>query len=283
MQPHPIRFVDLTVADLGRSIWFYTELLDLAPVAGAGPDQAWLSAGTALLRLTQAVDARAGAWQAEDVQRGFRHVGFKVGDLDERAARLREAGARFHKEPKDVPGGVRITFFFDPDGVLLELVQGHLRYDRVEDPGLVAIEHDRPAPTTPRFDHVAITVADRDATVRLYQEALGLAPAGRLLREDDPRGFEITYLHAGSTVLELFSWGVETVRPSWDPDPAVLGFRGIGVVDDDPAGCAARLMAGDSTRLSVSAARPTCVDSDGLAISIDRPGDVSTVLSEVAR
>lgn len=126
MQPHPIHFVDLTVRDLDRSVDFYRRHLDLVPVpavrtaAEEGQQGQWLAAGPAVLRLTEAgTGARASDWRPDDLQRGFRHIGFTVSDLDERAAGLSDAGARFHKEPKDVPGNVRITFFFDPDGAVV--------------------------------------------------------------------------------------------------------------------------------------------------------------------
>ena len=70
-------------------------------------------------------------WIADDLQLGFRHFGFGVTGLDERAELLHEAGVRFHLEPLDATGGVRITFFYDPDGVLLEFIQGHIDYHKV--------------------------------------------------------------------------------------------------------------------------------------------------------
>ena len=268
MQPHPIRFIDLTVRDLARSVDFYRTHLELVPVEPAGPGEgrAWLSAGPAVLRLTEAGAAgRTGSWAPDDLQRGFRHVGFKVGDLDERAARLDDAGVRFHKRPKDVPGGVHITFFFDPDGVLLEFVQGQVQYDRVLDGDLVATEHARPVPATPRFDHVAITVDDAARSVELYGRELGLAAAGQLVRADDPRGFEITYLHAGDSVLELFSWGVPTSAGPDTTEPDLLGFRGIGLTDADPAGVTGRLAAAGAA----PAGSGEVVDPDGLVLALE--------------
>jgi catechol 2,3-dioxygenase-like lactoylglutathione lyase family enzyme len=271
VQPHPIEFVDLTVRDLARSVAFYGDHLDLQQVPVELPQgQAWLCAGSAVLRLREAGSAgRSGGWRADDLQRGFRHVGFKVSDLDERAARLRDAGTAFHKDPKDVPGGVRITFFFDPDGVLLEFVQGHLQYDRVEDAALVEREHARPAPPGPRFDHVAITVADPEKSASTYCRELGFGVAGRLIRADDPRGFQIAYLHAGDSVLELFFWGVPTIAPP-DGSAGVLGFDGIGVTDADPGAVADRLLAAGMSDVGTDRRGPVVRDSDGLAIGVER-------------
>jgi len=265
VQPHPIQFVDLTVRDLARSVDFYRTHLDLVPLETTEPGQAWLSAGPGVLRLTEVGAAGVDSgWSPDDTSRGFRHVGFKVGDLDERAARLDDAGVRFHKRPKDVPGGVHITFFFDPDGALLEFVQGQLQYDRVLDQALVDAEHARPTPATPRFDHVAITVADPARAVQLYRDELGFGVAGQLVRADDPRGFEITYLHAGDSVLELFAYGIDTTAGPDTTQPGLLGFGSIGLTDDDPAGLTSRLV----TAGAAAVGPDRVVDADGLVVSL---------------
>lgn len=278
MQPHPIDVVELTVRDLDRSVDFYSRHLDLAQIPapqGADPDGrrcSWLAAGPAVLRLTEAGAAgRPSAWRPDDLQPGFRHIGFKVSDLDERAAGLRDAGTVFHKDPKDVPGQVRITFFFDPDGVLLEFVQGPLVYDVVEDEELVRREHARPAPLTPRFDHVAVTVADPARTASLLGDGLGFGLAGRLERADDPRGFRIDYLHAGDTVLELFSWDVPTAAAPDDQGPDVLGFTAVGVADDDPEALARSLVGAGARPVEGSGSRSRLLLCDGLVLAADRP------------
>ena len=277
MQPHPIEFVDLTVQDLDRSVDFYRRYLELEPVrrpepaVDVGRRSQWLAAGSVVLRLTEAGRAaRTGDWQTDDLQRGFRHIGFKVSDLDERAARLRDAGTRFHKEPKDVHGDVRITFFLDPDGVLLEFVEGPLRYDVVEDAELVEREHARPAPRTPRFDHVAVTVSDAARTAALLGDQLGFGLAGRLVREDDPRGFEIAYLHAGDTILELFSWGVATSAEPWQPDRDILGFRAVGVTGGAPEQLAGALATAGGRIVHAAADRCLALVPDGLPVAVER-------------
>jgi catechol 2,3-dioxygenase-like lactoylglutathione lyase family enzyme len=237
----PIRFVTLTVADLPRSVDFYTRQLDLEPVPA--PDgQAWLAAGPTVLRLTEVAGGRAPGWAPDDLQKGFRHIGLKVTDLDERVARLHDDDVRFHLEPLDATGGVRIAFFYDPDGVLLEFVQGDLEYHEVGDAGLVAAERARPAPVTPRFGHVAVTVEGLQDTVDQYAAA-GFGVAGRLFQTHDPRGFEITYLHADGTVLEVFTYTADKQESPWRPDADLLGFRAVGLTDADPDALAARLTA----------------------------------------
>ncbi len=55
---------------------------------------------------------------------GFRHIGFKVDDLDEVYERLKDR-ISFDSPPRKIPGrGNRMTVFFkDPDGVEMHFVQ----------------------------------------------------------------------------------------------------------------------------------------------------------------
>ncbi len=55
---------------------------------------------------------------------GFRHIGFKVNDLDAIYNKLKNE-IKFDSEPKNIPGreNRRTVFFKDPDGVELHFVQ----------------------------------------------------------------------------------------------------------------------------------------------------------------
>jgi catechol 2,3-dioxygenase-like lactoylglutathione lyase family enzyme len=237
----PIRFVSLHVSDLARSLDFYTRLLDLTPVA-TPEGEAWVAAGAVVLRLREVASGRAPGWVGDDLQKGFRHIGLKVADLDARVARLHDAGVRFHLEPLDAAGGVRISFFYDPDGVLLEFIQGDLQYDRTWDDGLVAAERALPVPAAPRFDHVAVTVENLQDAIDQYTP-IGFGVAGQLAQPADPRGFEITYLHAGGTVLEVFTYEAPKRESPWRPDDDLLGFRAVGFTDPAPDDVRDRLTA----------------------------------------
>ena len=229
-----IDFVEIVCADVDASAQWYDELLGMTPVEGAPPGALWLDAGPVVLRLIGATPAtQASGWERDDLQRGIRHLGFKVADVDAHAERLRDGGVTFTVDPKDAPGAVRITFFLDPDGNRLELVEGALEYHRTWSPELAERERATLPGTDdpPRFDHVAVSVADLDASLRFYGDTLGFKVIGQLMR-DDPRGFTITYLKAGAAGLELFSWTAPTKENPLASGTEQLGFRAIGIGGD---------------------------------------------------
>ena len=206
-----IRSIHLNVADVARSVAFYTELLGLVPVGEPDAEGAALDAVTATIRLHRGA-AEPSDWEADDLQTGFRHIGFKVSELGPIVERLRSAGTPFHLDPLDAEGGVRITFFFDPDGVLLELVEGPLQYHEVIDREAVERDWALGTPSRPRFDHVAETVEDLERTEDFYGE-LGYVKMAGIHQPHDPRGFEITFLRSGDSSLELFAFDRAETRP----------------------------------------------------------------------
>jgi catechol 2,3-dioxygenase-like lactoylglutathione lyase family enzyme len=157
----PIRKVVLNSTDLQRSVDFYRDLLEMPVVEDSATGGVLLDGLTAGLALRPSpAPAEASTWIPDNLQSGFRHIGFKVTGLDDRAARLHRAGVEFLFEPLDV-GPLRICFFYDPDGTLLEMLEGPIPYTEVIDPEAVAAEASTPTPPRPRFDHVALTVRDR--------------------------------------------------------------------------------------------------------------------------
>lgn len=213
----PIERILINVADVARSIEFYSTYLDARVVGEATDSSATLDVVTAVIELARLDDVQPSTWKGDDLQKGFRHVGFKVENVDARVAKLKENGVPFHLDPLDAEGGVRISFFFDPDGTLLEFVQGDLQYHSIADTAGVAAERALGIPDRPRFDHIAVTVEDLAATEGFYAD-LGFGNIGTIEQPADARGFRIDYLKGGDSVLEIFTYraGKESRSPRLD-------------------------------------------------------------------
>jgi catechol 2,3-dioxygenase-like lactoylglutathione lyase family enzyme len=209
--------VEIGASNLDRSREFYHGLLCL-PEDGR-------------VRLVEA--SGPNPWSADDLRCGIRHFGMKVADVDAWAARLKAAGVEFAMEPFDAFGDVRITFFFDPDGAYLELIQGYVRHNNLWSAELAQqeVDGDRGWDGNPRFDHIAITVPDLDEALEFYT-GLGFGAVGQLVRPPDERGFLITNLRGGAGVLEIFSFAQPTTTPA-DQGADCRGLRAIGVHGPD--------------------------------------------------
>ncbi len=51
------------------------------------------------------------------------HITFSVDDIESTITELKEKGVVFNLEPLQLEGGMKLAFFKDPDGVLIELVE----------------------------------------------------------------------------------------------------------------------------------------------------------------
>ena len=130
----PFHHVDLVVTDLERSLAFYQELLGWTEsgeiVGERGERVVYLwptereSSGPLGLRERQS-DAHPVPYDRYAV--GVHHLAFEAGsreEIDERFAWLRTAGAAIESVPQeyDYLPGYYACFFYDPDGIKLELV-----------------------------------------------------------------------------------------------------------------------------------------------------------------
>jgi catechol 2,3-dioxygenase-like lactoylglutathione lyase family enzyme len=247
--------VTISVGDVDRSLAFYRDLLGF-PVLGRlyytnaiGLVIDFLDIGNnGILEIFSFSKAptKPSEFLYDDRQLGMRHMAFRVKDVDAVAARLKQAGVEFTLEPLDAVGGVRIAFFKDPDGTLVEITQGDLDYHI---PGQQPIPVPVPAYGAPgnselTFEHVALTVADMQKSLDFYVGVLGFPLLGQLEFKDE-RGFRIAYLQFGNARLELFAFSVPTIPYTWNPDETVVGLKHMGILVEDVDAVLAQLKAHD--------------------------------------
>ena len=187
--------IGMTVADMERSLSFYTSVLPFEKVAdqeirgdafehlqGVFPALARvvrLRLGTEEIVLTDYLtpEGRPIPPDMASNDLSFQHIAMIVSDMDRAYALLREHGVRHVSAgPQRLPdwnpnaAGIRAFYFRDPDGHVLEILwfppgKGEQRWQS-RDALFLGI------------DHTAIGVADTEASLEFYGEALGLDVAG---------------------------------------------------------------------------------------------------------
>jgi lactoylglutathione lyase len=118
-----LRHTMLPVADLDRSVDFYTRLLGMSVVrerrdsptptayVGYGDEATFPS-----LELISGTPATGAKWHG--------HINVAVSDLAALHERLKAAGVRFARPNREVGGKIRFVYALDPDGFEVELVEG---------------------------------------------------------------------------------------------------------------------------------------------------------------
>ena len=119
-------YIVVVVADLDRSLRFYTDVLGLTLGHRSGP-YAQFDTGATRLALFEreamaATLGRARLAEPDAAAPGF-ELGFKVDDAEVAYAELVTAGADPAVEPTDRPWGQRTAYVRDPDGHLIELAE----------------------------------------------------------------------------------------------------------------------------------------------------------------
>lgn len=135
----------ITVSDLEQSIQFYRDVLglelvfteesetsqddrsDTLGVSGAKIKLAILRAGNLKIELIEYAASPGRPYDRNNNDVGTMHIAFHVDDIDAAYKRLLDQDVRFTAPPATIPDGPmkdwRWTYFFDPDGVSLELIQ----------------------------------------------------------------------------------------------------------------------------------------------------------------
>jgi len=137
MRSSGVHHVDLVVSSIERSLPFYRELLGplgwhrVGEVEGERGETIWYISGPgSSLGLREAQTDTDGPFDRYRI--GVHHVAFEAPsrfEVDERADWLRARGVPIESEPEEysyIPGYYAV-FFYDPDGIKLEIVHvpGH--------------------------------------------------------------------------------------------------------------------------------------------------------------
>jgi len=191
-----VEAVGMTVADMDRSVEFYSRVLSFEKVSDievAGSEYERLQGvfglrmrvvrmklGDEVIELTEYLVPRGRPIPADSRShdRWFQHIAIIVSDMDQAYRRLREHKVEHASSgPQRLPdwnknaGGIRAFYFKDPDGHPLEILEfppgkGDPKWHRAAGRLFLGI------------DHTAIVVADTDTSLRFYRDVLGLKVVG---------------------------------------------------------------------------------------------------------
>jgi catechol 2,3-dioxygenase-like lactoylglutathione lyase family enzyme len=187
--------VGITVNDMDRAVAFYTDVLGFERIAesevsgekyerlygvfGLRLRTTTLRLGDERIELLEFLAPRGRPIPADSKSNDgwFQHVAIIVSDMDAAYRHLRKHKVQHASSgPQLLPawnpnaGGIEAFYFRDPDGNHLEVLRfpagkGEARWQRKQ--GLFL-----------GIDHTAIVVADTDASLRFYRDALGMTIAG---------------------------------------------------------------------------------------------------------
>ncbi len=145
-----VHHAGFTVSDMDRSIAFYRDVLGLRVIYDSGQDGirikgpvtdnltgcpgtevriAAIAAGEGVIELLQYTPAGKPRRDNMTSDIGNGHIGIRTDDIQELYHKLLANGTRLHCEPQDVGSGWAM-YFRDPDGIVLEAIEGKLRFDK---------------------------------------------------------------------------------------------------------------------------------------------------------
>ena len=207
--------IGLTVCDLNRELYFYTNTLPFRLISISelsGPDQdslfglqdtklhvAMLQLGDEQITLTEHIGhaAKPIPPDSRSFDHWFQHIAIVVSDMDKAYNSLREHKVKhISTAPQMLPdwnknaGGIKAFYFRDPEDHVLEIIwfppgKGDLKWHSHRR------ENGRPEDVFLGIDHTAIVVSDTDKSLSFYRDSLRLRVAG----ESENYGVEQEHLN----------------------------------------------------------------------------------------
>ena len=198
-QVNSVGAVGTTVADLDRSVAFFSEVLDFRKVSeiefydqqydrltgifGARVRMATMKLGQEAIELTEYLTppGRPIPTDSRSNDLWFQHIAIVVRDMDRAFARLQQFKVKpISTAPQQIPdwnkgaAGIRAFYFRDPDNHALELIyfpagKGDPRWQANTETLFLGI------------DHTAIAIWDTETGLQFYRDQLGLRVAGESL------------------------------------------------------------------------------------------------------
>lgn len=135
---HGLAHVAVTVSDLGRALDFYRGLLGFRvlgqleyPNDPRGFMITYLDAGHGVIKLfSHSQTATQPPLPSDNTRLGLQSIALRVTGLDMIAEQLMCAGVSFTMTPTEGVSRARIAYLTDPDGTLIELIEGEIHYTR---------------------------------------------------------------------------------------------------------------------------------------------------------
>ena len=218
-----IESVLLNVSDIERSVEFYCRHFD-AVVIYSGADTADSTSSPPGSLLTR-VDAPAeSTWVGDDLQRGSATSASRSPTSTPASPPSTTPACR-STSSRSTPKAACVSPSSTTRTARSSTGQGPLQYHEVYDRDAVEQDWGLGDPERPRFDHVAETVDDLDATKEHYAK-LGYDLMSGIHQPDD-RGFEINFLRHGDSSLEIFTYD-RAEKAQRAPQLDAPGFVAVG-------------------------------------------------------
>ena len=127
MPNYSYHHIHLTSPDPAKTAQFYEDMFDAERVRTTELPNGSVSVdlnlgGIMILIMPQGAEAKP-ASTARGAISGLEHIGIRTDDMDTTVANLKANGVKFRDDIIDFRPGVRITFFWAPEDVLVELVE----------------------------------------------------------------------------------------------------------------------------------------------------------------
>ena len=119
--------VMIRVADIEKSLKFYTELLDLNLTHKMRLSDCTLyflsdEDGQTQIELTHNDESPQ---EGYELGKGFGHFAFETSSMEDFSKKLAEFGGTYHRDPFKLQGhDLKIAFIRDPDGYEIEIIEG---------------------------------------------------------------------------------------------------------------------------------------------------------------